>query len=77
VPWYYDKEIVRNTWNPTIQGYLMQGTFTQNPKENVMHIPNPDPKLCQGVGRRKKKKRIRNNMNKVQDRPEVVMCYKC
>jgi hypothetical protein len=40
----------------------MQGSFTENPKENAVHTPNPDPQLCQGVGRRKKK-RIRNNMD--------------
>jgi hypothetical protein len=32
---------------------------------NTVHIPNPDPQLCQGVGRRKKK-RIRNNMDGVE-----------
>ena len=54
----------------------MQGTFTENPKENVVHIPNPDPEMCQGVGRRKKK-RIRNNMDEAEDGPAVVICYKC
>jgi hypothetical protein len=38
-----------------MQGYLVQGSFTENPKENVVHIPNPDPQLCQGVGRREKR----------------------
>jgi hypothetical protein len=46
VPWYYDKETVRDTWNRTIQGYLVQGTFTENPKEHVVHIPNADSKMC-------------------------------
>jgi hypothetical protein len=50
--------------------------FTKNPKENVVHIPNPDPQLCQGVGRQKKK-RIRNNMDEAKAGPLVVMCYKC
>jgi hypothetical protein len=77
VPWYYAKENVRNIWNRTIQGYPVQGTFTENPKENVMHIPNPDPQLCQGVDRWKKKKRIRNNMDKVEAGAAVVMCNKC
>jgi hypothetical protein len=75
VSWYYDKETVRNIWNRTIQGYLVQGSFTKNPKENVVHIPNQDPQLCQGVGRRKKK-RIRNNMDEAEAGPTVVMCYK-
>jgi hypothetical protein len=55
---------------------LMQGTFTENPEENDEHIPNPDPQLCQGVGRRKKK-RVRNNMDEAEAGPLVVMCYKC
>jgi hypothetical protein len=54
VPWYYNKGTIWNIWNQTIQGYLVQGSFTKNPKENVVHIPNPDPQLCQGVERRKK-----------------------
>jgi hypothetical protein len=54
----------------------VHGTFTENPKENVVHIPNPDPQLCQGAGRRKKK-RIMNNMDEAEARGAVVMCYKC
>jgi hypothetical protein len=61
--------------NRTIQDYLVEGSFTKNPKENVVHIPNPDLQLCQGVGRRKK--RIRNNMDEAEAGPAVVMCYKC
>jgi hypothetical protein len=76
VPWYYTKETVQNIWNRTIQGDLMQGSFTENPKENVVNIPNPDLQLCQGVGRRKEK-RIRNNMDEAEVGPAVVMCYKC
>jgi hypothetical protein len=76
MPWYYAKETIRNIWNRTIQGYLVQGTFTENPKENIVHIPNPDPQLCQGVGRQKKKW-IRNNMYEAEARAAVVMCYKC
>jgi hypothetical protein len=41
-----------------------------------MHIPNLDPQLCQGVGRRKKKM-IRNNMDEAEAGTAVVMCYKC
>jgi hypothetical protein len=53
----------------------VQGSFTENPKENVVHIPNPDPQLCQGIGRRKKKG-IRNNMDEAEAGAAVVMCYK-
>jgi hypothetical protein len=76
VPWYYNKETIQNIWTQTIQGYLVQGSFTKNPKENVVHIPNPDTQLCQGV-RRWKNKRIRNNMDEAEAGAAVVMCYKC
>jgi hypothetical protein len=76
VPWYYAKETIQNIWNRRIQSYLVQGTFTENPKENIVHIPNPDPQLCQGVGR-PKKKRIRINMGKAEAGAAAVMCYKC
>jgi hypothetical protein len=42
----------------------------------VLYIPNPDPAMCQGVGRRKKK-RIRNNMDEVEAGPQVQICSKC
>jgi hypothetical protein len=32
VPWYYEKETVRNTWNWTIEDYLVRGTFTKDPQ---------------------------------------------
>jgi hypothetical protein len=48
----------------------------ENPKENVVHTPNLDPQLCQDIGRRKKK-RIRNNMDEAEVGAAVVMCYKC
>jgi hypothetical protein len=76
VTWYYNKETIRNIWNQTIQGYLVRGSFTENPKEIAVHIPNPDPQLCQGIGRHKKK-RIRNNMDEAEAGAAVVMCYKC
>jgi hypothetical protein len=66
VSWYYSKQTIRNIWNRTIQGYLVQGSFTENPKENVVYIPNIDLQLCQGVGRRKKR-RIRNNMDEAKN----------
>jgi hypothetical protein len=76
MPWFYEKETVRNTWNRTIEGYIMQGSFTENPKENVVQIRNPDPEMCQGVGRRKKKM-IRNYIDEAEAGAAVVMCYKC
>jgi hypothetical protein len=76
VTWYFTKESVRNIWNRTIQGYLVQVFFTENPKENDVHIPNSDPQSCQGVGRLNKK-RIRNNMDEAEAGVAVVMCYKC
>jgi hypothetical protein len=60
---------------PNNSGLPRVGYFTENPKENVVHIPNPDPQLCQGVGRRKK--RIRNNMDEAKARAALLMCYNC
>jgi hypothetical protein len=75
-PKYFLKQIVLDTWNHTIEGYLHLGTFTQDPKDSVLYIPNPDPTMCQGVGRCKKK-RIRNNMDKAEAGPRVQICSKC
>jgi hypothetical protein len=47
----------------------------RTPKK-MLCIPNPDPQLRQGVERRKKK-RIRNNMDEAEAGAAVVMCYKC
>jgi hypothetical protein len=58
---------------PNNSGVLVHGTFTENPIENVVHIPNLDLELCQGVGRQKKKKIIRNNMNEVEAGPASVI----
>jgi hypothetical protein len=69
VPKYFLKQTVLDTWNHTIEGYLHIGTFTQDPKDSVLYIPNPDPAMCQGVGRRKKK-RIRNNMDEAEAGPQ-------
>ena len=76
VPWYYFKATVLATWNHTLEGYLFLGSFTQDPKENATYIPDPDPEMCQGVGRRKKK-RIRNNMDAAEAGPSVQICSKC
>ena len=76
VPEYYEKETVLSTWNQTIEGYLVRGSFTQDPKENAVYIPDPDLDMCQGVGRRKKK-RIRNNMDESEASPAVIICSKC
>jgi hypothetical protein len=47
---YFLKQTVLDTWNHTIEGYLYLGTFTQDPKDSVLYIPNLDPAMCQGVG---------------------------
>jgi hypothetical protein len=65
-----------DTWNHTIEGYLHLGTFTQDPKDSALYIPNPDPTMCQGVGRRKKK-RIGNNMDEAEAGPQGQICSKC
>jgi hypothetical protein len=76
VPKYFLKQTVLDTWNHTIEGYLHLGTFTQYPRDSALYIPNPDPTMCQGVGRRKNK-RIRNNMDEAEAGPRVQICSKC
>ena len=76
MPDYYRKKTVVNTWNHTLEGYLTRGSFTEDPKKNALYISDPNPDLCQGVGRRKKK-RIRNNMDESEAGPAVILCSKC
>jgi hypothetical protein len=75
VPKYFLKQIILDSWNHTIEGYLHLGTFTQDPKDSALYIANPDTNMCQGVGRRKKKK-LRNNMDEAEAGPQV-QCSKC
>jgi hypothetical protein len=76
VPKYFLKQTVLDTWNHTIEGCLHLGTFTQDPKDSALYIPNLDPTMCQGVGRHKKK-RIRNNMDEAEAGPQEQICSKC
>jgi hypothetical protein len=76
MPKYFLKQTILDTWNHTTEGYLHLGTFTQDPKDNALYIPNPDPAMCQGVGRHKKK-RIRNNMDEAEAGPQGQICSKC
>jgi hypothetical protein len=76
MPKYFLKQTVLDTWNHTIEGYLHLGTFTQDPKDSALYIPNPDLAMCQGVGRRKNK-RIRNNMDEAEAGPQGKICSKC
>jgi hypothetical protein len=46
MPKYFLKQTVLDTWNHTIEGYLHLGTFTQDPKDSVLYIPNPGPTMC-------------------------------
>jgi hypothetical protein len=75
-PKYFLKQTILDTWNHTIESYLLLGTFTQDPKDCALYIPNPDPTMCQGVGRHRKK-RIRNNMDEAEAGPRVQICSKC
>jgi hypothetical protein len=76
MPKYFLKQTILDTWNHIIEGYLHLVTFTQDPKDSVLYIPNPDPAMCQGFGRRKKK-RIRNNMDEAEAGPQGQICSKC
>jgi hypothetical protein len=73
---YFLKKTILDTWNHTIEGYLHLGTFTQDPKDSALYTPNPDPTMCQDVGRCKKK-RIRNNMDEAEAGPQGQICSKC
>ena len=73
---YYVKETIWATWRHEIYGYKMVGDFIQNLGDNASYIPDPDPDMVQGVGRRKKK-RIQNNMDQSEAGPEVRLCSKC
>jgi hypothetical protein len=76
MPKYFLKQTILDTWNHIIEGYLHLGTYTQDPKDSALYIANPDPAMCQGVSRRKKKS-IRNNMNEVEAGPQGQICSKC
>jgi hypothetical protein len=76
VPKYFLKQTILDTWNHIIEGYLHLGTLTQDPKDSVLYIPNPNLTMCQGVGRRKKNG-IRTNMDEAETGPRVQICSKC
>ena len=60
---YFLKETIWMTWRHEIYGFRILGDFITDPEHNATYIPDPDPEMFQGVGRRKKK-RIRNNMDR-------------
>jgi hypothetical protein len=47
---YFFKQTIFYTWNRTNEDYLYLGSFTKDPKENAIYIPDPNPDMCQGVG---------------------------
>ena len=51
------------TWRHEIYGFRILGDFITDPGHNASYIPDPDPEMFQGVGRRKKKY-IWNNMDR-------------
>ena len=73
---YYMKETIWNTWQREIYGFRILGDFITDPGHNATYIPDPDPEMIQGIGRRKKK-RIRNNMDRSEAGPAVRICSKC
>ena len=58
---YFLKETIWMTWRHEIYGFCILGDFITDHGHNASYIPDPDPEMFQGVGRRKKK-HIRNNM---------------
>ena len=64
------------TWRHEIYGFYILRDFITDPGHNANYIPDPDPEIFQGVGRRKKK-RIRNNMDLSEAGRDVRLCWKC
>ena len=60
---YFLKESIFMTWRNEIYGFRILGDFITDPGYNASYIPDPDPEMFQGMGRRKKK-HIRNNTYK-------------
>jgi hypothetical protein len=73
---YYFKQTTLDTWNHTLECRLFISSFIEDPKGNATYIPDPNPELCQGIGRRKKK-RIMNNMDEAKAGHSVALCSKC
>jgi len=72
--YYYYKEMIWQTWGRELFGYHMIGSFIDNPRDNAIYMPDhPDKQIQQGVGRRKKK-RIRNNMDRSEAGLDVHIC---
>ena len=64
------------TWRHEIYGFRILGDFITDPRCNASYIPDPNPEMFQGVGRRKKK-RIRNNMDRLETGRDMRLCSKC
>jgi hypothetical protein len=70
---YFFKETIWETWKREVYGYHIVGSFIKEPVVATYYIPDPYPLMFQGVGRRKKK-RIRNNMDRSEASPDVRIC---
>src|SRR6185312_4505400 len=73
---YFMKKTIWMTWRHEIYGFRILGDFITDPGHNASYIPDPDPEMFQGVSRRKKKC-IRNNMDRSEAGPVVRLCSKC
>ena len=74
---YFMKKTIWMAWRHEIYGFRILGDFITDPRRNASYIPDPDLDLeiFQGVGRRKKK-HIRNNMDRSEAGPDVRLCSK-
>ena len=70
------KETIWMNWRHEIYGFRILGDIIADPGHNASYIPDPDPEMFQGLGRRKKK-RIRNNMDRSEAGRDVHLCSKC
>ena len=64
------------TWSHKIYGFRILEDFITDSGHNATYIPDPDPEMFQGVGRRKKK-HIRYNMDRSEAGRDVRLCSKC
>ena len=64
------------TWRHEIYGFRILGDFITDLGRNASYIPDPDPKMFQGVGRHKKK-HIWNNIDRSEAGRDVRLCSKC
>nr|CAD40468.2 OSJNBa0067G20.20 [Oryza sativa Japonica Group]CAE04043.2 OSJNBb0062B06.1 [Oryza sativa Japonica Group] len=70
---YFSKQAIYHTWSSEIYGFGIAGEFTET-NDEVLNIP--DPSKLRGKARRRRTRRIRNDMDE-SDAGRVKHCSKC